>query len=66
MKPLLEDAKPQKNRSMHIKYDMHVFRRYGIRVRGIFNDTMLASLTWLNSTSSRHDMDTLSLQHLGS
>lgn len=63
MKPLLEDAKPQKI-GQHIKYDMHVFRRYGIRVRGIFNDTMLASYV-LNSTSSRHDMDTLSLQHLG-
>ncbi|MCH8501006.1 MAG: DNA polymerase I [Aliidiomarina sp.] len=63
MKHLLEDNQPKKI-GQHIKYDMHVFRRYGIHVRGILNDTMLASYV-LNSTSSRHDMDTLSLQHLG-
>jgi len=34
-----------------------------VRVRGLLNDTMLASYV-LNSVSSRHDMDTLSLQYL--
>jgi len=63
MKGLLEDSEPKKI-GQHIKYDMHVFRRYDIHVRGILNDTMLSSYV-LNSTSSRHDMDTLSLQHLG-
>lgn len=63
MKGLLEDGAPKKI-GQHIKYDMHVLRRYDIHVRGILNDTMLSSYV-LNSTSSRHDMDTLSLQHLG-
>jgi len=63
MKPLLEDTKPKKI-GQHIKYDMHIFRTYGIHVRGILNDTMLSSYV-LNSTSSRHDMDTLALTHLG-
>ncbi|RUO23166.1 DNA polymerase I [Aliidiomarina iranensis] len=63
LKPLLEDTKAQKI-GQNIKYDMHVFRRYDIHVRGILNDTMLSSYV-LNSTSSRHDMDTLALTHLG-
>ncbi len=63
MKPLLEDTTAKKI-GQNIKYDMHVFRRYDIHLRGILNDTMLSSYV-LNSTSSRHDMDTLSLTHLG-
>ncbi|EGN76022.1 DNA polymerase I [Idiomarina sp. A28L] len=63
LKPLLEDTSPKKI-GQNIKYDMHVFRRYDIHLRGVLNDTMLASYV-LNSTSSRHDMDTLSLTHLG-
>lgn len=63
LKPLFEDTKPQKI-GQNLKYDLHVLRNYNIRLRGILNDTMLASYV-LNSVSSRHDMDTLSLQYLG-
>ena len=48
----------------HIKYDMNVLSRYGIEVRGVAFDTMLESYV-LNSTGSRHDMDSLALKYLG-
>ncbi|HCO59173.1 MAG TPA: hypothetical protein DIT58_03180, partial [Porticoccaceae bacterium] len=38
--------------------------QHGIELRGIAHDTMLESYV-LNSTGSRHDMDTLALKHLG-
>lgn len=63
LKPVLEDTKAKKV-GQNLKYDLHVLRNYDIRLRGILNDTMLASYV-LNSVSSRHDMDTLSLQYLG-
>ncbi|CUS47777.1 MAG: DNA polymerase I PolA [Idiomarinaceae bacterium HL-53] len=62
VKPLMEDTEPKKI-AQNLKYDLHVLRNYDIRVKGILNDTMLASYV-LNSVSSRHDMDTLSLQYL--
>lgn len=62
LKPLLEDAKPRKV-GQNLKYDMHILANCGIQLRGILNDTMLASYV-LNSVSSRHDMETLSLQYL--
>ncbi|RUO35909.1 DNA polymerase I [Aliidiomarina sanyensis] len=63
LKPLLEDTEPKKI-GQNLKYDLHVLRTQGIHLRGILNDTMLNSYV-LNSTGSRHDMDTLSLQYLG-
>lgn len=63
LKPIFEDTAPKKI-AQNLKYDLHVLRNYDIRVKGILNDTMLASYV-LNSVSSRHDMDTLSLQYLG-
>ncbi|MCC5856083.1 MAG: DNA polymerase I [Idiomarina sp.] len=63
LKPLFEDHEPKKI-GQNLKYDLHVLRNYDIRLRGILNDTMLASYV-LNSVSSRHDMDTLSLTYLG-
>lgn len=63
LKPLFEDTELKKV-GQNIKYDLHVLRNYNIRLRGILNDTMLSSYV-LNSVSSRHGMDTLSLQYLG-
>ncbi|WP_370259509.1 DNA polymerase I [Idiomarina sp.] len=62
LKPLLEDSSIAKV-GQNLKYDAHILRRYGIKLRGIKNDTMLASYVF-NSVGSRHDMDTLSLQYL--
>lgn len=48
----------------NIKYDQTVFARHGIKLGGITFDTMLESYV-LDSTGSRHDMDTLAIKHLG-
>lgn len=63
LKPLLEDpAKPKL--AQHAKYDMNVLAHYGIRVQGVAFDTMLESYV-LDSTATRHDMDSLALKYLG-
>ena len=63
LKPLLEDASRPKL-GQHMKYDMNVLSTHGITLRGVTHDTMLESYV-LNSTASRHDMDTLAKRHLG-
>ena len=63
LKPLLTSEKP-KLIGQNLKYDSHILRRYNITLGAIANDTMLASYVY-NSTGSRHDMDSLSLQYLG-
>jgi len=62
LRPLLEDAGKRKI-GQHGKYDLHVFRRHGVAVRGYADDTMLESFV-LNS-SQRHDMDSLARRLLG-
>jgi DNA polymerase I len=62
LKPFLEDADKPKL-GQNTKYDMNVLSTYGITVRGVANDTMLESYV-LNSTASRHDMDSLARRHL--
>ena len=61
-KPLLEDP-TQLKLGQNLKYDMSVLANYGIHLQGIAYDTMLESYV-LDSTASRHDMDTLALRHL--
>lgn len=63
LKPLLEDPARAKV-GQNLKYDMSVLARYGITLQGIEFDTMLESYV-LDSTGSRHDMDTLALKYLG-
>ncbi|MEO0363956.1 MAG: DNA polymerase I [Pseudomonadota bacterium] len=48
----------------HLKYDAHIFARYGVALGGIPQDSMLQSYV-LNSTASRHDMDSLARHYLG-
>jgi len=63
LKPLLEDdglAKVGQN----LKYDASVLANHGIILRGIAFDTMLESYV-LDSTATRHDMDSLALKYLG-
>ena len=63
LRPWLEDAaKPKVGH--HLKYDAHVFRRYGIRLAGMRYDTMLESYV-LNSTATRHDMGSAARHYLG-
>jgi len=63
LRPLLEGKSPKKV-GQHIKYDMNVLSRYNLAVDGVAFDTMLESYV-LNSTGSRHDMDSLALKYLG-
>lgn len=62
LKPLLEDADKAKV-GQNAKYDANVLSTYGIAMRGLAHDTMLESYV-LNSTASRHDMDSLAKRHL--
>ncbi len=63
LKPLLEDAAIAKV-GQHGKYDLHVLARHRVQVRGYADDTMLESFV-LNSTATRHDMDSLAKRYLG-
>lgn len=63
LKPILENPDIVKI-GQNIKYDWHIFMNYGIRLQGIGFDTMLESYL-LQSNANRHDLDSLSLMHLG-
>ena len=63
LKPLLEDPTVAKL-GHNLKYDQSVLANHGITLRGVRHDTMLESYV-LNSTASRHDLDTLALKYLG-
>ena len=63
IRPLLEDADKAKL-GQNLKYDMSVLANHGIELKGIQHDTMLESYV-LDSTATRHDMDSLALKYLG-
>ena len=63
LRPLLEDEGKSKV-GHHLKYDRNVLGNHGVTLRGIRHDTMMESYV-LNSTSSRHDLDTLCEKYLG-
>ena len=70
LKPILEDPKKLKV-GQHAKFDMNILancaiggdQSCGITVQGIAFDTMLESYV-LDSTATRHDMDSLALKYL--
>lgn len=63
LRPLLEDPSHQKL-GQNLKYDCTVLYNHGVSLAGITFDTMLESYV-LDSTGSRHDLDTLALKYLG-
>jgi DNA polymerase-1 len=63
LKPLLENPLHKKV-GQHIKFDMNVLARYDIHLCGVEFDTMLESYI-LNSTATKHDMDSLAKKYLG-
>ena len=63
LRPLLENEEPGKV-GHHLKYDAHVLANHGIALGGMRYDTMLESYV-LNSTATRHDMDSTALHYLG-
>ncbi|MDF4838266.1 DNA polymerase I [Vibrio parahaemolyticus] len=62
LKPILEDD-AQAKVGQNLKYDASVLARYGIDMKGIKYDTMLASYVY-NSVGGKHDMDSLALRFL--
>ncbi len=62
LRPLLEDPDRPKI-GQNLKYDANVLANHGVALTGIRHDTMLESYV-LNSTASRHDMDSLAELYL--
>jgi DNA polymerase-1 len=63
LKPWLENPAAHKV-GHHLKYDAHVLANHGIRLAGMRHDTMLESYV-LDSTATRHDMDSVAKKYLG-
>ncbi|MFW5451813.1 MAG: DNA polymerase I [Methylophagaceae bacterium] len=61
-KPLLENSDQYKV-GQNLKYDRHVLLNHNIDLQGIQHDTMLQSYV-LDSTATRHDMDSLAEKYL--
>lgn len=56
---------PEKHKvGHHLKYDAHIFARYGIDLAGMRFDSMLESYV-LNSVATHHDMDSTARHYLG-
>jgi DNA polymerase-1 len=63
LRPIWEDTGKTKI-GQNLKYDISVLANQGIEVAGPLEDTMLESYV-LDSTATRHDMDSLALKYLG-
>lgn len=63
LKPILQNQSIGKI-GQHIKYDSHVFKKYGIELNNWHMDTMLASYV-INGIATRHNMDDLASYYLG-
>ena len=63
LKPILENPNIGKI-GQHLKYDAHIFKKYGINISSWQMDTMLASYV-INATATRHGMDALAKHYLG-
>lgn len=61
LKPILEDTNIKKT-LQNAKYDYNIFQNYGIKIKGIIFDTMLAS--YIKDPSRKHGLKTQSLEHL--
>ncbi len=62
LQAILEDPKKFKV-GQNLKYDAHVLANHGIQLRGIQDDSMLASYV-LNSVATKHNLDDLAQHYL--
>ncbi len=62
LKPWLENDQKLKV-GQNIKFDMHVLAKYGIKIRGVSHDTLLAS--YVLASHKSHKLDSLAKEHLG-
>jgi DNA polymerase-1 len=63
LKPWLENPERHKV-GHHLKYDTHVLSNHGITLAGMAYDSMVESYV-LNSTATRHDLDSVAGKYLG-
>ncbi len=63
LRPVLEDPERRKV-GQDLKFQHNVLANHGIDLRGMAHDTMLESYV-LDSTATRHDLDTLAQKYLG-
>jgi DNA polymerase-1 len=63
LKPLFENPALKKI-AHNLKYDLEVLANHDIHLHGIAHDTMLESYI-IDSSSNKHDMDSLALKYLG-
>jgi DNA polymerase-1 len=63
LKSIFEDASLKKI-GQNIKYEYIILDRYGIHLKGIYFDTMIASYL-LNPSKANHNLDDISLEYLG-
>ena len=61
LKPILEDENIKKT-LQNAKFDYNILQNYGIKIRGIIFDTMLAS--YIKDPTRKHGLKTQSLEHL--
>jgi DNA polymerase-1 len=61
LKPWLEDPSRAKV-GQNIKFDMHVFANYSVRLAGVQHDTLIQS--YVLESHKSHDMDNLAERHL--
>jgi DNA polymerase I len=61
LKPVLENEEIKKT-LQNAKFDYNILQNYGIKIKGIFFDTMLAS--YIKDPSRKHGLKTQSLEHL--
>lgn len=61
LKPILEDESIKKT-LQNAKFDYNILQNYGIKVKGIIFDTMLAS--YIKDPTRKHGLKTQSLEHL--
>jgi DNA polymerase-1 len=64
LRPVVQDENIGK-RGQHIKYDDVVLRKYGVEIKGISFDSMLASYLLTPEVRSGHDLDSLAHRYLG-
>lgn len=62
LRPWLESP-DHKKVGQNLKFDLHIFKNHGIRMRGIEHDTLLQS--YVLESHRKHDMDSLAMRHLG-
>lgn len=61
LRPFFEDPRWRKI-GQNVKYDLHVLRREGLSVRGVYADTMIAS--YLLNSEEPHNLDDLAQKYL--